>query len=106
MRVFMTAVTVLALGVGTQVAWAQDCSARLEDARGAVKQAEAAMGKAKDIGKKAASGPLAKAKKILLHAEAECKTAGSDIRKLAESGREAREAQGLAEEAAALAEKL
>jgi hypothetical protein len=50
--------------------------------------------------------PQREAKKVLLHAEAECKTAEGDIRKLAESGREAREAQGFAEEAVALAEKL
>jgi hypothetical protein len=40
--------------------------------------------------------------RVLVYAEAKCKTAGSDIRRLAKSGREAREAQGLAEEAAAL----
>jgi hypothetical protein len=41
------------------------------------------MGKTKETGKQAASGPPALTKKILLHAEAECKTVGSDIRKLA-----------------------
>ena len=65
------------------------------------------MAKAKDSGKAAAKTPLAKAKKQLLHAEAECKTDGAkDVRKNAEAGREAREAQGFAEEAKMLAEKL
>lgn len=69
--------------------------------------AEAAAGKAKETGKVAARGPLAKAKKQVLHAEAECKTDGAkDVRKNAEAVREAREAQGLAEEAKMLAEKL
>jgi hypothetical protein len=72
-----------------------------------VKEAEAAVAKAKDSGKNAAKAPLAKAKKQLLHAEAECKTDGAkDVRKNAEAGREAREAQGLAEEARMLADKL
>ena len=106
MRKFVGGVVTLALWAGATTAWAQDCGARLDEARGAVKQAEAAIAKGKDSGKKAASAPLAKAKKILLHAEAECKTAGTDVRKLAEAAREAREAQGLAEEAATLAEKL
>ena len=53
------------------------------------------MAKAKDTGKAAAKTPLAKAKKQLLYAEAECKTDGAkDVRKNAEAGREAREAQG------------
>jgi hypothetical protein len=87
-------------------AWA-DCAARVTEAQAAIKDAEAAVAKAKESGKSAAKGPLAKAKKQLLHAEAECKTDGvKDIRKNAESGREAREAQGFAEEAKMLAEKL
>jgi hypothetical protein len=56
-------------------------------------------------GKNAAKNPLAKAKKQLLHAEAECKTE-RDVRKQAEAIREAREAQGYAEEAQLLAERL
>jgi hypothetical protein len=74
------------LTFGAPAAWA-DCTARLDEARGAVRQAEAAVEKAKPSGKDAAKGPLAKAKKGLLHAEAEC-------------------AQGYAEEARMLAEKL
>ena len=91
------------LGVAA-VAWA-DCNKTLDEARVAVKQAEEAIEKAKETGKKAAGAPLGKAKKGLLHAEAECKTE-RDVRKQAEATREAREAQGWAEEARILAEKL
>jgi hypothetical protein len=84
--------------------WA-DCAKRVDDARDSIKQAEAAVGKATDSGKNAAKGSLAKAKKQLLHAEAECKTE-KDVKKQAEAVREAREAQGYAEEAQMLAEKL
>jgi hypothetical protein len=91
------------LGMST-AAWA-DCVARLDEARVAVKKAEAAIDKAKETGKNAAKGPLGKAKKTILHAEAECKTS-KDVKKQAEAAREAREAQGFAEEAATLAEKL
>jgi Na+-translocating ferredoxin:NAD+ oxidoreductase RnfG subunit len=84
--------------------WA-DCAKRVDEARESIKQAEAAVAKAKDSGKNAAKGPLGKAKKQLLHAEAECKTE-KDVRKQAEAVREAREAQGYAEEALMLAERL
>jgi hypothetical protein len=84
--------------------WA-DCAKRVDEARDSIKQAEAAVGKAKDSGKNAAKSPLAKAKKQLLHAEAECK-GEKDVKKQAEAVREAREAQGYAEEALMLAEKL
>jgi nitrogen regulatory protein P-II 1 len=82
-----------------------DCDKRVDEAREAIKQAEAAVGKAKESGKNAARVPLAKAKKGLLHAEAECKTE-KDVGKQAEAAREAREAQGWAEEALILAEGL
>jgi hypothetical protein len=86
--------------------WAVDCGGRVEEARGAIKQAEAAIARAKEGGKTAASGPLAKAKKLVLHAESDCKTGGGDVKKHAHAVREAREAQGFAEEAIVLAEKL
>jgi hypothetical protein len=106
MPAFIALVIACALA-GTAVAASADCSARVAEAQGAIKEAEAAVAKAKDSGKAAARGPLDKAKKQALHAEAECKTDGvKNVRKNAESGREAREAQGLAEEAKMLAEKL
>jgi hypothetical protein len=96
----------VSLGSVTHVI-AQECLARVDEAREAIKAAEAAVAKAKDSGKAAAKAPLAKAKKELLHAEAECKTDGPrNLRKNAEAGRHAREVQGLAEEAKLLAEKL
>lgn len=82
-----------------------DCGVRVNDALESIKQAEAAVNKAKDSGKAAAQTPLAKAKKNLIHAEAKCKTE-KDVRKHAEAAREAREAQGYAEEAQTLAERL
>jgi hypothetical protein len=82
-----------------------DCAKTLDEARAALKQAEAAVSQAKESGKKAAAGPLSKSKRGLLHAEAECK-GEKDVRKQAEATREAREAQGYAEEARMLAERL
>ena len=70
-----------------------------------MKQAEAAVAKAKDSGKKAAAGPAREGEE----GHSACRGRvqdGQGCPKLAESAREAREAQGLAEEAAALAEKL
>jgi hypothetical protein len=97
--------SLLGLLMTASAAWS-DCAPRLEDARAAVKHAEAAVAKAKESGKAAARAPLAKGKKVVLHAEAECKAAGGDVKKIVEAGREAREAQGWAEEARLLAEKL
>ena len=99
-----SAIALLVVTMVTAPAWA-DCAKTLEEARASIKQAEAAVGKAKETGKKAAAGPLGKAKKGVLHAEAECKTE-KDVRKQAEATREAREAQGYAEEARMLAERL
>lgn len=70
-----------------------------------MKPAESAVGQAKESGKKAAARPLAKAKNGVLHAEAECK-GERDVGKLAKATREARAAQGYAEEARMLAETL
>ena len=99
----ITMAALLTLGLVVP-AWA-DCAKRVDEARDSIKQAETAVAKAKDIGKSAARTPLAKAKKQLLHAEAECKTE-KDVKKQAEAVREAREAQGYAEEAQMLAERL
>jgi len=102
---FVRATAVAAvIGALTATVASADCAKALDEARAALKQAEATVGQAKDSGKKAAAGPLGKAKKGLLHAEAECKE--KDVRKQAEGTREAREAQGYAEEARMLAEKL
>jgi hypothetical protein len=108
MKGCFTAVIAAGLVLSTAMpAIAQDCQARVAEALEAIKAAEAAVGKAKDSGKAAAKNPLAKAKKEILHAEAECKTDGPrDIRKNAEAARHAREVQGLAEEAKTLAERL
>jgi hypothetical protein len=70
------------------------------EARSAVQRAEAALEKAKA----AARGPLTKAKEMLSHAEAEHQGAGTDAKKHAEAVREARTAQGYAEEARLIAE--
>jgi hypothetical protein len=99
-----TAAMAAVIGALTATAASADCAKTVDEARAALKQAEAAVSQAKESGKKAAAGPLGKAKKGLLHAEAECKE--KDIRKQAEGTREAREAQGYAEEARMLAEKL
>jgi hypothetical protein len=97
-------VTVVWLGSGT--AWAFECPARIDEARNAVQKAEAALDKAKAAAKAAARGPLGKAKDMLAHAEAEHKGAGQDAKKHAEAVREARTAQGYAEEARLIAERF
>jgi hypothetical protein len=96
-------VSALVLGalvmVGAAVGWAFECPSRIDEARAAVQKAEAAV-------KAAARGPLGKAKEMLAHAEAEHKAAGQDVKKHAEAVREARIAQGYAEEARLIAERL
>jgi len=105
MQRLMSGLVVLAvLWVGGRVVWAFECPARIEEARGAVQKAEAALDKAKAAAKAAARGPLTKAKEMLSHAEAEHKGAGTDAKKHAEAVREARTAQGYAEEARLIAE--
>jgi F0F1-type ATP synthase membrane subunit b/b' len=105
MRRVVSGFVVLAVlwGWGT-VAGAFACPTRIEEARGAVQKAEAALDKAKAAAKAAARGPLTKAKEMLSHAEAEHKGAGTDAKKHAEAVREARTAQGYAEEARLIAE--
>jgi hypothetical protein len=71
-----------------------------------VEKAEAALDKAKAAAKAAARGPLTKAKDMLSHAEVEHNGAGTDVKKHAEAVREARTAQGYAEEARIIAEKF
>lgn len=104
------AVIVLAVAtvmtVGAAVAWAFECPARLDEARAAVQKAEAALDRAKAAAKAAARGPLGKAKDMLAHAEAEHKGAGQDAKKHAEAVREARTAQGYADEARLIAERF
>jgi hypothetical protein len=87
-------------------AWPFECPARIEEAKGAVQKAESAFEKAKAAAKAAARGPLTKAKEMLSHAEAEHKGAGTDAKKHAEAVREARTAQGYAEEARLIAERF
>jgi F0F1-type ATP synthase membrane subunit b/b' len=103
-------VSALVLGalvmVGAAVGWAFECPSRIDEARAAVQKAEAALDKAKAAVKAAARGPLGKAKEMLAHAEAEHKAAGQDVKKHAEAVREARIAQGYAEEARLIAERL
>jgi len=99
-------VVVAVVLVGGVPAWAFECPARIEEARGALQKAEAALDKAKAAAKAAARGPLGKAKEMLAHAEAEHKGAGQDAKKHAEAVREARTAQGYAEEARLIAERL
>lgn len=107
MRGAITGLVVLVLiGAGAVAGWAFECPARLDEARAAVQKAEAALDKAKAAAKAAARGPLSKAKDMLAHAEAEHKGAGSDAKKHAEAVREARTAQGYAEEARLIAEHL
>ena len=67
---------------------------------------DAAEREAKAAAKAAARGPLGKAKETLSHAEAEHKGAGTDAKKHAEAVREARTAQGYAEEARLIAERF
>ena len=107
MRGIVTGLVVLALiGVGAGAVWAFECPARIDEARAAVQKAEVALDKAKAAAKAAARGPLSKAKETLAHAEAEHKGAGADAKKHAEAVREARTAQGYAEEARLIAERF
>jgi Tfp pilus assembly protein PilE len=89
-----------------RAAWAFECPSRLDEARAAVQKAEASFEKAKAAAKAAARPSLTKAKDMLAHAEVEHKGAGSDAKKHAEAVREARTAQGYADEARLIAEKL
>src|SRR5512132_3993019 len=105
MRQWLIACGVVAVTwLGTAPAGAFECPSRIDEARAAVQKAEAALDKAKAAAKAAARGALGKAKEMLAHAEAEHKGAGSDARKHAEAVREARTAQGYAEEARLIAE--
>lgn len=97
---------VAVISLGSEWVWGFECPARIEEARSAVQKAEAALDKAKAAAKAAARGPLGKAKEMLAHAEAEHKGAGTDVKKHAEAVREARTAQGYAEEARLIAERL
>lgn len=83
-----------------------ECPARIEESKAAVQRAEAAFEKAKAAARAAARGPLTKAREILAHAEVEHKGGGSDVKKHAEAVREARVAQGFAEEARIIAERF
>ena len=98
-------VTATALSFAS-VAWSFECPARVEDAKNAIQKAQAALEKAKAAARAGARGPLNKAKEVLAHADAEHKGAGSDVKKHAEAVREARTAQGYAEEARIIAEKF
>jgi hypothetical protein len=106
MRHVMTAlgIAVLATTAGLGTASAFECPARIEEAKAALQKAEAAFAKAKAAARAAARGPLTKAKEILAHAEVEHKGAGDNVKKHAEAAREARTAQGHAEEARLIAE--
>ena len=107
MRRIMTGLAVLALiGVGAGGGWAFECPVRIDEARAAVQKAEMALDRAKAAAKAAARGPLSKAKEMLAHSEAEHKGAGADAKKHAEAVREARTAQGYAEEARLIAERF
>jgi len=107
MRRVASGLVVLALiWVESTTAWAFECPTRIEEARSAVQKAEAAMDKAKAAARAAARGPLTKAKEMLSHAEAEHNGAGTDVKKHAEAVREARTAQGYAEEARIIAERF
>lgn len=88
------------------VSSALECPSRIDEAKGAVPKAEAAFEKAKAAARAAARGPLTKAKDMLAHAEVEHKGAGGDVKKHAEAVREARTAQGYAEEARVIAERF
>ena len=107
MRAVIASFAVVAvMWVGSGAVWAFECPARIDEARAAIQKAEAALDKAKAAAKAAARGPLAKAKEMLSHAEAEHKGAGTDAKKHAEAVREARTAQGYAEEARLIAERF
>ena len=104
--VIATLAVVAVMGMGSGAVWAFECPARIDEARAAVQKAETALDKAKAAAKVAARGPLAKAKEMLSHAETEHKGAGADVKKHAEAVREARTAQGYAEEARLIAERF
>ncbi len=97
-------IAVLVTWQGLGMAWGFECPARIEEAKAAVQKAEAAFEKAKAAAKAAARPSLTKAREILAHAEVEHKNAGNDVKKHAEAAREARTAQGYAEEARLIAE--
>ncbi len=105
MRSATIVVALLGVVAAAGPGWAFECPARIGEARGAVQKAEAALDKAKAAAKASARGPLAKAKELLSHADAEHKGAGTDVKKHAEAVREARTAQGYAEEARIIAER-
>ena len=97
--------------VAAAVLWASaaaafECPARIEESKAAVQRAEAAFEKAKAAARAAARGPLTKAREMLAHAEVEHRGAGTDVKKHAEAVREARVAQGYAEEARIIAERF
>ena len=107
MRTSVALIVVAAIALmGAPAVWSFECPARIEDAKKAIQKAEAAMDKAKAAARAAARGALNKAKDMLAHAEVEHKGAGQDVKKHAESAREARTAQGYAEEARTIAEKF
>jgi F0F1-type ATP synthase membrane subunit b/b' len=83
-----------------------ECPSRIDEAKSALQKAEAAFEKANAAARAAARGPLTKAKNMLAHAEAEHRGAGGDVKKHAEAVREARTAQGYAEEARVIAERF
>jgi len=85
------------MGTGTDAA--MGCPVGIQEARGALEKAMAAA-------TAAACESLSLAKDMLHHAEAEHKGAGTDVKKHAEAVREARTAQGYAEEARLIAEKF
>ena len=105
-RFVMMSTTLSLLAMGSGTASALECPSRIEEAKSAVQKAEAALDKAKAAAKAAARGPLGKAKEMLAHAESEHKGAGADAKKHAEAVREARTAQGYAEEARLIAERF
>ena len=107
MRSLIGAISVVAMVMlSSEASWAFECPARIDEAKAALLKAEAAVDKAKAAAKAAARGPLGKAKDMLAHAEAEHKGAGQDAKKHAEAVRESRTAQGYAEEARLIAERL
>ena len=106
MRSLIVIALVTATAFAAGLAAAFECPTRIDEAKGAVQKAEGAFDKAKAAAKAAARGPLTKAKEMLSHAEAEHKGAGGDAKKHAEAVREARTAQGYAEEARLIAERF
>ncbi len=87
----MTLTIAALLGVAFVVpSWA-DCAKRVDEARESIKQAEAAIRRAKPSGKEAARTPLARARKEFLYAEAECKSE-THVREQADAVRAALEA--------------